>query len=621
MIKCMKMVDKKGMSMRKYLKMIIALLLMLNFGMVSTVYGNGSVNVILENGEGQVYEPIVSSILYNNKEMDIGKTAGIVVDNEVMLTYYSVFKKMLGFKVVYEKESERISLETAEHEMILDVNSKTALLDGKEIELQVAPMKAKYQDTGANTILLPASTVLQAFGYTVQWDEKENLYAIKSPEGIELFYNGLLHYSTKSPVDLYVNEKKVNTKMTGLLIDGYNMIPIWKMAKELGISYQYVGKKITLSYRENKVQLEMNKKNAIVNGKNQMMEVAPLYVKNKTEGVAGNMVPGKFIAQALGIGYQWKNEEVSAYFTTPKGLPKGYGVKIPLDKEFQGKKYDIIDDYFNKQIRIEMNGSLKNFYDNSPCYNQSKDVKGIKVEEKNGKTSIIITTNEIRGFSIYEESGILYIKIGAPKDIYDKIVVLDAGHGGSDPGALGNGLKEKDCTLAIVNAAKNYFDRDDNIKVYYTRTTNSQSNITTGSSGLNTSTSLRARTDFANNLEADMFISVHINSASSSSARGTEVYYSAKNNEASKSGLTSQKLANLMYQPLVQAVGSNKRGVKASNFYVVRYTNMPSILMECAFISNRDDANILKNQAKVDKIGKAIYNTVNQAFVSYPTKR
>lgn len=615
------MIDEKGMSMKKYLKMVIALLLMLNIGMGSTVYGNGSVNVILENGESQTYETSILSILHNGKEVDISKTAGIVVDNEVMLTYYSVFKKLLGFKVVYDKGIGRISLEAAEHEMILDVNDKTAMLDGNEIELNVPPMKAKYQDTGANTILLPASTILRAFGYTVNWNENEKMYSIQSPEGIELFYNGVVHYSTNSQVNLYVNEKKVNTKMTGLLIDGYNMIPIWKMAKELGISYQYADKKITLSYRENKVQLEMNKKTAIVNGKNQTMGIAPLYVKNKTDGVSGNMVSGKFIAQALGIGYQWKNEEMSAYFTNPKGLPKGYGIKIPLDKACQGKKYEVIDDYFNKQIIVEMNGDFEDFYDNATWYSQSSDVKSIKLEQKNGKTSIIIKTNEIRGFSIYEESGILYIKTGDPKDIYDKIVVLDAGHGGSDPGALGNGLKEADRTLAIVNAAKKYFDRDDNIKVYYTRTTNSQDNITTGSSGLNTSTSLKARTDLANTLEADLFISVHINSASSSSARGTEVYYSSKNNEPSKSGLTSQKLANMMYQPLVQAVGSTKRGVKASNFYVVRYTNMPSILMECAFISNSQDANILKNQSKIDDIGKAIYNTVNQVFVSYPTKR
>lgn len=607
--------------MRNYLKIVIALLVMLSFGMHSNVYGNGSVSVILENGESQICETNLSSILYNDKKMDISKTAGIIVDDEVMLTHYSVFKKMLGLKVVYEKASERISLETAEHEMILDVNSKIAMFDGKEVELKVAPMKAKYQDTGANAVLLPANTVLQAFGYTVKWDEQENTYSIQSPKGLELFYNGLLHYNTKGSVNLYVNEKKVNSKMTGLIIDGYNMIPIWKMAKELGVSYQYTDKKIILSYRDNKVELELNKKTAIVNGKNQTMGIAPLYVKNKTDGVAGNMVSGKFIAQALGIGYQWKNDEISAYFTNPKGLPKGYGIKIPLDKECQGKKYEVVDDYFNRQIRVEMDGLYKKFYEDSPWYSQSSDVKNIKIEEKNGKTTIIITTNQIRGFSIYEESGILYIKTGAPKDIYNKIVVLDAGHGGSDPGALGNGLKEKDCTLAIVNAAKGYFERDNNIKVYYTRTTNSQDNITTGSSGLNTSTSLRARTDFANDLDADMFISVHINSASNSSARGTEVYYSEKNNNASTSGLSSQKLANIMYQPLVQAVGSSKRGVKSANFYVIRYTKMPAILLECAFISNTADANILKSEAKIDKMGKAIYDTVNQAFASYPTKR
>lgn len=607
--------------MKKYLQMIIALVFMLSFGMGNAVYGNGSVEVTDKNGEKEIYETTVSSILYQNQKMDISKTAGIVVDDEVMLTHYSVFKKMLGIKVTYEKQSERLFLETADHEMVLDVHSKTAIFDETEMELKVAPMKAKYQNTGANAILLPANTILECFGYTVQWDDQEKVYTITSPEGTELFYNGLLHYDTEEPITLYVNNKKVNTKLTGLLIDEYHMVPIWKLAKELGISYQYKNKKITLSYRENTVELEMNKKTATVNGTKQTMGIAPLYVKNKTAGVSGNMVSGKFIAQSLGIGYQWKSEESAIYFTNPKGMPKGYGIKIPLDKACQGKKYTVVDDYFNKQIRIEMNGNFKSFYDNSPCYNQSSDVKSIKVEQNSGETIIIITTNQIRGFSIYEESGILYVKTGAPKDIYDKIVVLDAGHGGSDPGALGNGLKEKDCTLAIVKSARQYFEADNKIKVYYTRATDSQLNITTGSSGITSSTSLSARTNFANNLEADMFISVHINSASSSTARGTEVYYSENNNAPSKSGLTSSKLANFMYDPLVKAIGSNKRGVKASNFYVIRYTKMPAILLECAFISNKEDANILKNEKKIDSIGKAIYDAVNQSFASYPTKR
>src|SRR5699024_3642993 len=153
--------------------------------------------------------------------------------------------------------------------------------------------------------------------------------------------------------------------------------------------------------------------------------------------------------------------------------------------------------------------------------------KSTSVTVEDGKTRINLKANTIKGYQIKEVNGILYVKVGTPKEIYDKIVVLDAGHGGTDPGAAGDGIYEKDCTLNILKAAKKYYDKDGTIKVYYTRTTNTQSSITSGSSGLNTSTSLRARTDLANTVNADLFISVHINSASNTSARGTEVYYSS----------------------------------------------------------------------------------------------
>lgn len=608
--------------MKRYWQMIMLLLFLLSFGMGQSVYASESVEVMRENGDKSYYEAMIDTIIHNTKQINIEKTPGIVIGDEVMLTHYSVFKKVLGMKVTYDNQMGTVSLETKEHKMELTANSKMAILDGKEVELSVAPVKAKYISSGASTILLPANSILKSFGYINEWKKEQKTYSIKIPDGTtELIYDGVLSHYIKKPVTLYVNNKKVNTKLTGFILDGYNMIPVWKISKELGVSYQYSKGKITLSYRENIVELELDSKNAVVNGKKKEIGIAPCYVQNNTLNVSGNLVPGKFVAESLGIGYQWNNNEVSGAFTTPKGMPTGYTIKIPLSEETRLGNYEILDDYFNKEIEIEFDGKLKKYYDNYPCYSQSDDVKKIEIKESGEKTTVIITTNKIRGFSIYEESGILYIKTGAPKDIYKKIVVLDAGHGGTDPGAMGNGINEKSCTLSIVQAAKKYFKEDNSIKVYLTRDSDSQSNITSGSSGLSTSTSLRARTDFANEVEADIFISVHINSSTNTSARGTEVYYCTGNNTQNKNGFQSEKLANLIYQPLVNAVGSSKRGVKSANFYVIKYTKMPAVLLECAFISNKEDATILKNSEKLDQMGKAIFDAVSQAFSSYPTIR
>lgn len=113
-------------------------------------------------------------------------------------------------------------------------------------------------------------------------------------------------------------------------------------------------------------------------------------------------------------------------------------------------------------------------------------------------------------------------------DSKEKIkIVTDAGHGGSDSGASGNGMAEKNLTLAIVLAAKRSFDNDSRFQVSYTRTAD-------------TYPSLSQRANLANNRDADMFLCVHINSASASSARGTETLWSKGRNSA-----TAEKWLNI----------------------------------------------------------------------------
>jgi len=140
----------------------------------------------------------------------------------------------------------------------------------------------------------------------------------------------------------------------------------------------------------------------------------------------------------------------------------------------------------------------------------------------------------------------------------DKIkIVIDAGHGGSDSGATGNGMAEKNLTLAIVLAAKRSFDKDSRFQVSYTRTSD-------------TYPSLSQRAKLANNKNADMFLCVHINSASAS-AHGTETLWSKSRNSATqKKGLTSKTLATAMQSAAVAATGFTNRGlVDRPNLYVL----------------------------------------------------
>ena len=147
-----------------------------------------------------------------------------------------------------------------------------------------------------------------------------------------------------------------------------------------------------------------------------------------------------------------------------------------------------------------------------------------------------------------------------------------------------------------LRAAKRSFDNDSRFQVYYTRTAD-------------TYPSLSQRANLANNRDADMFLCVHINSASAS-ARGTETLWSKGRNSATKkNGLTSKELATAMQDAAVDVTGFKDRGlVDRPNLYVLRHTKMPACLIEYGFISNKTEAARMKANTSV--YGKALYNAV-----------
>lgn len=158
-----------------------------------------------------------------------------------------------------------------------------------------------------------------------------------------------------------------------------------------------------------------------------------------------------------------------------------------------------------------------------------------------------------------------------------RLIVIDAGHGGSDPGAIGlNGVKEKDITLKLAQKVGNLLAVQ-GINVAYTRTTD----IFMGNAH---------RAAIANNAQAEYFISIHINSAQSITATGTETY-------ALTAGGKGEKLAEAINTSLVKYINLPNRGVKFANFDVLRQTDMPAALTEICFICNPKEEAMLKDEA------------------------
>lgn len=167
-----------------------------------------------------------------------------------------------------------------------------------------------------------------------------------------------------------------------------------------------------------------------------------------------------------------------------------------------------------------------------------------------------------------------------------KLVVIDPGHGGSDPGATVNGLRECDVTLAIAKRIRSALLRDFDVDVKLTRRDNS-------------TVSLGARSKFANDRNAAYFVSVHINAGG---GNGYEDYI--HDNAGSRTADWRNDVHGAI-APFLQQRGVTDRGKKRANFAVLRETRMPAILTENLFIDTVSDANKLKDPSFLDGLAKA----------------
>ena len=233
------------------------------------------------------------------------------------------------------------------------------------------------------------------------------------------------------------------------------------------------------------------------------------------------------------------------------------------------------------------------------------------------------------------------LKLDREKWRIDK-VIIDPGHGGIDPGAIGpRGVYEKDVVLGIARKLKKLLEENLNINVAMTRETDKF-------------VPLKERTQMANREQGKLFVSIHANSNRSTRLRGATTYFlgPAKSEEALEvaqrenaviryennigdySHLTdesfilasmaqndynkeSQDLAALVQRDLQKRTGLKDRGVKQAGYYVLVGASMPNILVETAFISNKKEEKLLKSSSFQQKVAEAIYESVKQFKEKY----
>lgn len=195
-----------------------------------------------------------------------------------------------------------------------------------------------------------------------------------------------------------------------------------------------------------------------------------------------------------------------------------------------------------------------------------------------------------------------YRVIPVMSPVSQKVIVLDPGHGGYDPGKEGKSSDEKDINLSIALILQNYLEQGGAV-VFITRNDDK-------ALGSSKKTDMKNRTSLADECEADIFISIHQNSFPSSSVKGAQVFY----HNSSASG---KLLAETIQEKLRTYVDSgNTRKAKAnSDYYILRVTSIPAAIIECGFLSNPSEEKNLNTKEYQEKIAWAIYLGISEYFL------
>ncbi len=262
-------------------------------------------------------------------------------------------------------------------------------------------------------------------------------------------------------------------------------------------------------------------------------------------------------------------------------------------------------------VKIRLRGAT---YRGSGALAAGRLVRGMAVQTAD--EGLLVTINSAAGgrYLLRRSTNRLSVEF-FPPGLAGRMIVLDPGHGGVDPGARGVSslVVEKNVNLELALRLKPVLEQA-GARVLLTRVTDAEAAPVANLQGLSgyerTLRELQARTELANDQQADLYLSIHNNSGPSGHQSGTTTYYcnDALNVDRSK------VLAGLVQKELVAGLDSVDNGVRAEDFYVIRHAQPPSVLAEILFLSNASDEARLARSADLDRIVQALYRSIVSFF-------
>jgi len=413
----------------------------------------------------------------------------------------------------------------------------------------------------------------------------------------------LTHAAADSPIRLYLNESKLEPAVPPYLSASSTMVPARVISEALGalVSWDDAAHKMTVVVDEKKIEVYENSTLGYVNGKQVTLPAAPVVMAGTT------MLPVRFIAEQFDFTVQWDNSAQAVYLKTPDAAAavadhnELWSITATSDtvtiQAADGMKANVFALSDPDRIAIDIpnavaGGSLPRLGEGAAAMvtlpSPNPLVAQIRYSLFAPETSTLRIVLDLNGKVPYEvtsEPGASKLVLSLKKPANGKYkVVIDAGHGGYDSGAVSvTGKYEKTFNLSVAKKVKALFDKEPKIAAYMTRSDD-------------TFVSLDDRAAFANQLGADVFVAIHGNNFTAAST-GTQTYYYNSYSEA---------FADTMHKYLVAATGFRDDLVRKEDFRVVRKTDMPAVLLEVGYLSNKTEEALMFTDSFQNKVAAAI---------------
>ncbi|MFD3258926.1 N-acetylmuramoyl-L-alanine amidase [Paenibacillus lentus] len=439
---------------------------------------------------------------------------------------------------------------------------------------------------------------------------------------------------------IYLDGEALNLPKNGQVqnVKGNVMIPIRVVMEELGfdVDWEKGTRTVTIKQADTTIKLFVNQTSATVNDKKVVMSIAPMLKEDTT------LVPLRFVSEQMGLTVGWDNATKTVYLITPdNGSGNGTGgntgsgngnagngstsptpipeqnlasVKgisfdanrliIAVDKNVAPDVFKLTDpnriviDIPNSRFddSFSNNHSLDAYQTGYMDINDYPDVSKIRYSQFSDQPSTIRVVMDLAGARNYSllnaNDGYVIIDLNVdqsyPSGNGKPLVVIDAGHGGTDPGAISvTKKKEKDFNLSIAKKVENLLKKETELDYVLTRSTD-------------VFVTLKDRAKLANNMNADLFVSLHANSGSAT-ASGVETYYTRDE---------SIPFAKTMHKYLVESSGLPDRKVRAKSLHVTRETTMPAVLLEFGYLSNKGDEALLFTENFQNSVAQGVVDGI-----------